>query len=275
MKGVCPRMHEERELFQELADARKQGNSVALVTVVATHKSSPRKAGAKMLVSPDGTITGTIGGGILEAVVTEEAVKALARGESLKVAYSMDPENPESLKMCCGGEMELFIDVISRQSPLLIFGGGHVGEKIAQMAGVAGFSYIIVDDREEFANRDRFPGAVSVFAGPYQKAFTSLTIDTDTYIVICTRGHAYDLLCLREALKTDAAYIGVIASKKKATGFLNRIREEGLPADDPRIFSPVGLDLGDSSPGQIAVSVMAEIVKLKSGGSGAHKRLGN
>ena len=264
-------MGDELDLFDKLVEAKKCGRSVALATVVATHKSSPRKAGARMLVYSDGSIAGTIGGGVLEALVIEEAKEAIADGRPVKVAYSLDPENPDNITMCCGGEIEIFIDVIRAQPPLIIFGGGHVGEKIALLAEVIGMPYVIADDRKEYANRERFPTAAALYAGPYAKAFDTLPIDKETCIVICTHGHAHDLLCLRKALGTGAAYIGVIASRNKAKLFRDQLEKEGISVDE-RVYSPIGLALGDSSPGQIALSVLAEIVKLKSGGTGAHKR---
>jgi xanthine dehydrogenase accessory factor len=265
-------MNNELDVFERLVEARRRGRSVALATVVATQKSSPRKAGARMLVYADGSIAGTVGGGVLEALVVGEAKKAISKGEPAKVAYSLDPQNPDNIAMCCGGEIEVFIDVVLAQAPLIVFGGGHVGEKIARLAEVVGIPYIVADDRKAYASRERFPAAASLFAGPYEKAFGELPIDKETYMVICTHGHAHDLLCLRKALGTTAAYIGVIASKNKARLFREQLEKEGVRVDG-RVYSPLGLDLGDSSPGQIALSVMAEIVKLKSGGSGAHKRM--
>jgi xanthine dehydrogenase accessory factor len=268
-------MENEFDLFERITEAKKRGQSVALATVISTYKSAPRKAGAKMLVYSDGTTAGTIGGGVLEAAVIKEALKAIAKGQPARVEYSMEPENPKSLRMCCGGEIELFIDVIHSQAPLIIFGGGHVGEKVARLAGMIGLPYVVVDDRKEYANRKRFPAASRLFQGNYDDAFKNIPIDGDSYIVVCTRGHAYDLLCLKEALKSEAAYIGVIASKKKAAQFRAQLEKEGVRVSDNRVFSPIGLDLGDSSPGQIALSIIAEIVKLQSGGSAAHKRLQN
>jgi xanthine dehydrogenase accessory factor len=225
-----------------------------------------------MLVYADGSIAGTIGGGVLESLVIQESLKALASGRPVKLEYSLDPENPDNITMCCGGEVEIFVDVIRAEAPLIIFGGGHVGEKITRIAEAIGMPYIVADDRQEYASRARFPNAAEVYYGPFGDVFAKLPITKETYIVVCTHGHAHDLLCLREALKTKAAYIGVIASRNKAQRFRQQIEAEGAVNYDDRVFSPIGLDLGDSSPGQIALSVMAEIVRLKSGGTGAHKR---
>lgn len=266
-------MQEDELVFRRISEAQSRGQGLALATVVSTQKSSPRKAGAKMIIYADGSIAGTIGGGVLESLVIKEARQALQEGAPRKVAYSLDPENPDNITMCCGGEMEIFIDVLKSQAPLIIFGGGHVGEKIAGMAEVVGVPYIVVDDRAEYANRERFPGAADVYAGPYREAFNKLPISGDTYMVICTHGHAHDLICLREALRSGAGYIGLIASRNKAKTFNEQLEKEGVVTWDDRVFSPIGLDLGDSSPGQIALSVMAEIIALKSRGTGAHKRL--
>lgn len=264
---------EAREVFGALADAVRRGVPVALAVIVATRESSPRKAGARMLVHADGSTVGTVGGGVLESLVIAEAKKALASGAPVKLSYSLDPGNLDNIRMCCGGEVEIFIDVVGERAPLIIFGGGHVGERIARVAETAGISYIVVDDRKEIANRERFPGAADVHCGPYPGAVAKLPVGPASYLVICTHAHAHDLLVLREALETEAAYIGLIASKNKAASFRLQIGKGGAAKWGDRVFSPVGLDLGDSSPGQIAVSVLAEILKLHSGGTGGHKRL--
>ncbi len=264
---------EELLVFERLAEAVRAGTPAALAVVAATRDSSPRKAGARMLVFGDGSSVGTVGGGVLEALVIAEARKALAAGTPAKLAYSLDPADPDNIRMCCGGEVEIFVDVIRGRAPLLIFGGGHVGEAIARVAGMAGIPYIVADDRKGYANRERFPDAADVRCGPYPGAVAKLPVGPGSYMVICTRSHADDLLVLREALATRASYIGLIASREKAERFRAEIEKEGAAAWDDRVYSPIGLDLGDSSPGQIAVSVVAEIVKLQSGGTGAHKRL--
>ena len=266
-------MRDEVAVFEELTRIARGGGSCALALVVSTERSSPRKAGAKMLVRPDGSTVGTIGGGLLEALVTREAVKAIGKGEPVKLEYSMDPSDPTSIRMCCGGEIEIFVDVVREEAPLLIFGGGHVGERIARLAEAIGLPYAVADDRAEYTSMERFPSAAALFHGNYIEAFREFPVTKESYIVICTRSHDLDLLCLREALKTEASYIGVIASRSKAARFREQIEKEGEVAFDERVFSPIGLDLGDSSPGQIALSIMAEVVALKSGGSGRHKRL--
>ncbi|MCX6357851.1 MAG: hypothetical protein NT045_08285 [Candidatus Aureabacteria bacterium] len=146
-------MKREADIFGVITEAQKRGQGMALATVVSTHKSSPRKAGAKMVIFAGGATAGTVGGGVLEALVIREARKALAEGASRKVVYSLDPENPDNITMCCGGEMEIFIDVLKHEAPLIIFGGGHVGEKIAHLAEAIGMPYSIVDDRAEYAKR--------------------------------------------------------------------------------------------------------------------------
>ncbi|MDD5557180.1 MAG: XdhC/CoxI family protein [bacterium] len=266
-------MNEEAMLFERIAAAARAGRPVALAVVTGTSRSSPRKAGARMLVHADGSTFGTIGGGVLESLVIEEARKAIAAGAPVRLEYSLDPEDPDNITMCCGGEVEIFVDVIRTQAPIVILGGGHVGERIARVAEAIGIPYIVADDRAAYASRERFPAAADVCHGPFGEALSRIPVTRETFVVICTHGHAHDLLCLREALRTEAAYIGVIASRGKAERFRRQIEEEGVVRYDDRVYSPIGLDLGDSSPGQIALSVMAEIVGIRSGGTAAHKRL--
>jgi xanthine dehydrogenase accessory factor len=264
---------EEEAVFGELAETVRRGGSAALAVLVSNARFSPRKAGARMLVRPDGTAVGTIGGGALESLVTAEARKALAAGTPVKVSYRLDPKNPDTPRVCSGGEVEVFIDVIRGRPPLIVIGGGHVGEAIGRVAEAAGLPYLVADDREGFVSRERFPGAAGLHCGPYRGAVAGLSAGPGAYLVICTRSHAHDLLVLREALATEAAYIGLVASARKTASFRLQIEKEGAVHWGDRVFSPVGLDLGDSSPGQIAVSVVAEVLKLQSGGTGRHKRL--
>jgi xanthine dehydrogenase accessory factor len=277
------------ELFQEAGRRSAAREPFVLCTVTATARSAPRDAGAKMLVAPDGSIAGTVGGGPLEAVVIEEALQLL-RGEGGScerrfaltaagdAAEPLPPRPPpgEDLGMKCGGEVSVFLDVVRPPARLLLYGAGHVGERVAAIATAAGLSTTVVDDREKFATRERFPLAAEVRCADLSAdPLGGLTPDIADFVVILTRCHALDEGVLEAALRTRARYVGLIGSRRKIALILRSIgRRLGTdPREDPRLHAPVGLKLGDKTPGEIAISILAEILLIKSNGELAHSRL--
>ncbi len=260
------------DVFEAASRARRSGDSFALVTITETVNSSPRDVGTKMIVYEDGSIENSIGGGAVEAYVIEQARQALEQGESRKVTHNLEPDE---LNMYCGGQMEFFIDVHERDFHLLQFGAGHVGAAVARVGEAMGRSYTLVDDREEFADPEQYPGATRVICCPYEEAFEHVDVDERTYISIITRCHDTDIQLIRRALDTPAPYIGMIGSDTKAIRLFRNLEEQtGVnPADDERVFAPIGLKLGGSRPGDIAISVWSEVLKIHSGGSGDHYRL--
>ena len=261
-------MESEDNVLRLFAEARDTGGSAALVTIVSTKGSTPREVGAKMIVRPDGSTAGTVGGGKLEALSIREALRCIREGRSRKAAFTLEER---ATGMVCMGRVEVFIDVQRRELQVLILGAGHVGEKVASVAALAGLPCVVADERPEFANAERFPRACRILLKKPHQALRAAGVDEKTYVVIVTRGHELDEECLREALRTRAAYIGMIGSRNKVRTVLRRIGRKAL--GDPRVFSPIGLDLGGKSPGAIAVSVVAEILKLHHARSGRHLSL--
>ncbi|MFA5141068.1 MAG: XdhC/CoxI family protein [Elusimicrobiota bacterium] len=264
-------MESEENVHRLFAEAREAGRSAALVTIVSAEGSTPREIGAKMLVYPDGSTVGTVGGGRLEALCIKESLRCIREGRSRKVRFEL---KEDGIGMACMGTVEAFIDVYREDVRLLILGAGHVGERIAAVAALAGLPYSVADDRPEFANPERFPRASGILVKKPHQALKAAGVDERTYVVIVTRGHELDAECLQAALGTKAAYIGMIGSRSKVPAMLRRAKRNGRPAaSDPRVFSPIGLDLGGKSPGAIAVSVVAEILKLHHARSGRHLAL--
>ena len=264
-------MQEAESVFKLLEEAIRQGRGAALVTVISAGGSTPRECGAKMVVYEDGSTAGTVGGGKLEALAIQEAVSALKAGQSRKAVFDL---TPRGLGMNCMGRVEIFIDVHAASFKLLILGAGHVGQKVAEVAAAAGIPYAVADERAEFANRERFPQASHVFVKQPHKAVRLAGVDAKTYVVIVTRGHDLDEECLAAALKTKAAYIGMIGSRSKVPLAFKVVNRQGLhPEKDPRVHAPIGLDCGGKSPGAIAVSILAEIFAVHHGRSGRHMRL--
>ena len=276
-------------LFAEAARRAAAREPFALCTVIETRRSAPRDAGAKMLVDPGGGIAGTVGGGPLEASVIVEAVRLLRDGglpgarrfvlttdgdaaESLALGAEIPPE----LGMKCGGEVTVFLDVVLPPARLLLYGAGHVGERVARLAAEIGLSCVVVDDRPAFADAGRFPGAAAVLCRDLaEEPLGGIVPGAEDYLVILTRCHALDEGVLEAALKSAARYVGLIGSRRKVALILRSIaRRSGKdPRQDPRLHAPIGLRLGDKTPGEIALSILAELVLLKSSGSLAHNRL--
>ena len=280
----------DQELFQEAARRTAAREPFVLCTVTATARSAPRDAGAKMLVAPDGGIAGTVGGGPLEAVVIHEAKQLLAQGAQSRAmrfalttagdaAEVLPPDAPpmgEELGMKCGGEVSVFLDVVRPAPRMLLYGAGHVGERVASLAGEIGLHTVVVDDRKDFATRDRFPKAQEVRCEDLERnPLGGLAPGPEDFIVILTRCHALDEGVLEAALQTPARYIGLIGSRRKVAVVLRSIaRRTGRdPRGDERLHAPIGLRLGDKTPGEIAISILAEILLLKSRGELAHSRL--
>ena len=279
----------DAELLQEAARRAAAREPFVLCTVTATARSAPRDAGAKMLVASDGKIQGTIGGGPLEAVVIVEAVRLLKIGgvsserrflltSAGDAAESLPPggASTDELGMKCGGEVSLFLDVVRPPARLLLYGGGHVGERVAAVAGEAGVQTVVIDDRPAFAASARFPKASQVICADLaQDPLGGVTAGREDFIVILTRCHALDEGVLEAALGTAARYVGLIGSRRKVALILRSIgRRTGRdPRQDPRLHAPIGLRLGDKTPGEIAVSILAEVLLVKSGGALEHNRL--
>lgn len=281
----------DAELFQEAARRSAAREPFVLCTVTGTARSAPRDAGAKMLVAADGGIRGTVGGGPLEAVVIEEAVQLLrapdggSRERRFALTTTGDAAEPmpldapaptDELGMKCGGEVSVFLDVVRPAPRLVLYGAGHVGERVASIAGEIGLSTVVVDDRPQFASRDRFPKAAEVRCADLSATpLGGVLPDAQDFVVILTRCHALDEGVLEAALGTAARYLGLIGSKRKIAVILRSIaRRTGRdPRQDPRLHAPIGLKLGDKTPGEIAIAILAEILLLKSGGELAHSKL--
>ena len=265
-------MNESKNLIKMLSEAIDGGRGAAFVTVISVGGSTPREAGAKMLVYADGAIEGTVGGGSIEAMTIKQAVDCLKRGAGGKFVFDLKPGG--NTGMICMGKMEVYIDVYKNPLKVLILGGGHVGMKLAEACRLAGYPFIVADDRKEFANAGRFPGALGIINEAPHKAVALAAPDKDTYAVIVTRGHALDRECLEAVMKTPAAYIGMIGSADKVREIFRLAGKKKLyPLKDPRVHSPVGLNLGGKAPGEIAVSVLAEIMKTHYKRDGAQMRV--
>ena len=250
------------DIYQEIVRIKAEGEEAALVTIVTTTGSTPREEGAKMLVKADGSILGTIGGGNLEAQVIEEAIKVIGQGKPKRIHIGLTAKEVEEEGMLCGGELEVFIEPILTPPTLYIFGGGHISLPLAKMGKLLGFKIAVIDDRAEFANPDRFPEAEIILADHFTKSFPKLKIDKSSYIVIVTRNHQYDDIVLEWAVGTQAKYIGMIGSKTKNKAIFSHLLAKGISRELlDKVHAPIGLEIHAQTPEEIAVSILAEIVK--------------
>ena len=265
-------MKESKNLIKILGEAIDSGKSAAFAIVISVDGSTPREAGAKMLVFENGSIEGTVGGGTLEALTIKQALVCLKKGQGGKFVFDLKPKG--NTGMICMGRAEIFIDVYKNPLKILVLGAGHVGMKIAEASDLAGYPCAVADDRPEFANKERFPNASAIIVEKPHKAVASAGVDENTYVVIVTRGHALDRECLEEVMRTKAPYIGMIGSADKVREIFSLAGKKKLyPLKDKRVYSPIGLNLGGKTPGEIAVSVLAEIIKLHYKRDGAHMRV--
>jgi xanthine dehydrogenase accessory factor len=252
-------------LYARVAAAVAEGQSVALATLVRVEGSTPRELGSKMLVYADGQIEGTIGGGAMEAAVIDTARQAVARGESRLLNFELrDPAGGDP--GICGGEADVFIDVIAPRPTLLVVGAGHVAMPVAELGYQCGFRVVVVDDRPDMVSEARFPHAFERKAGDIVAILNQMNLTAQWYVVIVTRGHAHDQAALRVVVGSQAAYVGMIGSRRKVRLTHERLMADGVPKSLlERVHAPIGLDIGAQTPAEIAVSILAEIISLRKG----------
>jgi xanthine dehydrogenase accessory factor len=190
------------------------------------------------------------------------------------MVFNLNNEATYDNGLICGGTVEIFVEPILPQPMLYLFGGGHVSTAVAKAASAAGFGVGVVDDREAFANAQRFPAAQEIHVS-YAEAFEKIQPNASTYLVIVTRGHKDDMNVLAWAVRTDARYIGMIGSKRKVLSVYKALEKEGYrPEEFERVYAPMGLEIGALAPEEIAISIVAELIAVRRNASAAaHKKL--
>jgi xanthine dehydrogenase accessory factor len=252
------------DVFDELTRLRRLGQKCALATIVQVRGSIPSFESAKLLVREDGSLVGTIGGGCVEAEVWNAAREVMDSGKPRHMSFNLGQDAAYDNGLICGGQLDVFVEPVLPSPRAFIFGAGHISKSLSQVLTMAGFLTTVIDDREAFANRDRFPDADEVLSGEYEAIFPSLLIHDSTYIVIVTRGHRDDMRVLRWAVSTPACYISMIGSRRKVINVVKELEKEGIPRERmERIFAPMGLEIGAISPEEISISVAAEMIALR------------
>ncbi len=252
---------ESMDLYEEIVKLRQSGRRGAVATIVNVRGSIPSFKTAKMLVRDDGSIFGTIGGGCVEADVWQAAREVMESERPRTLTFDLNNDPKYDTGLVCGGTLEIFVEPVLPPAELYIFGAGHVAAALYRVARIAGFEVSVIDDREAYANRERFPEANQIIAEDFEKAMTQLKPSESSYIVVVTRGHRDDMRVLRWAVQTPARYVGMIGSKRKTITIFKELQQEGIPAPlFERVHAPVGLDIGAITPEEIAVSITAELI---------------
>src|ERR1700740_2377622 len=257
------------DLFEEIVKMRRAGQRGALATIVHTNGSIPSYQISRMVVREDGSLVGTIGGGCVEADVWAAAKEVMHKESPRKMVFNLNNEASYDNGLICGGTLEVFVEPILPQPIVYLFGGCHVS------TAAAGFGIAVVDDREAFANKERFPMAQEVYTS-YEGAFEKIRPNSSSYLVIVTRGHKEDMRVLAWAVRTEARYLGMIGSKRKVLSVYKALENDGYkPEEFERVYAPMGLEIGALSPEEIAISIVAELIAVRRNGeSGTHKKVG-
>jgi xanthine dehydrogenase accessory factor len=252
------------DLYEEIVALRKQGRRAALATIINVRGSIPSFNTAKMLVRDDGSIVGTIGGGCVEAEVWQAARDVMEQEKPRTLTFNLNQNPKFDTGLVCGGTLEVYVEPVLPIPVLYLFGAGHVAYNVYKVAKIAGFDVIVVDDRESYANAERFPDAREVIAEDFDQAVKRITPNENSYVVIVTRGHRDDMRILRWAVQTEARYLGMIGSKRKVITIYKELEKEGLPAHlFEKVMAPIGLEIGAVTPEEIAVSIVAELIARK------------
>jgi xanthine dehydrogenase accessory factor len=253
------------EVFRALTETLERGEKAAVVTIVSSRGSTPQRVGAKMVVFPDGTTVGTIGGGCYENDAIGKARLAMETLTPVLASYDLNEDMAAESGLICGGRMEVFIDPVEAAPRLVIAGAGHVSLHIARFAAAAGFRVSVVDDRDKFANSDRFPDA-EVVVGPIAEWLASQGLACSVFVVIVTRGHRHDLEALRALAGRKLRYVGMIGSRAKVLRIREALAGDNVPQEWlDSVHAPIGLDIGAVTPAEIAISIVAEMVAVRHG----------
>jgi xanthine dehydrogenase accessory factor len=252
------------DVFEELVRLRGLGQKCALATIVDARGSIPSYETAKLLVREDGSTAGTVGGGCVEAEVWAAAREVIQTEQPKRLTFDLGQAATFESGLICGGELEVFVEPVLPTPRAFIFGAGHISQSLAKAVSLAGFAAVVVDDRESFATRERFPDACEVHAGEYGDVLPRLGIGENSYVIIVTRGHRDDLRVLKLAAGTAARYIAMVGSRRKVIEVVKALEEQGTPREFlERLHAPMGLAIGAVTPEEIAIAVAAEMIAVR------------
>jgi len=257
-------VEELERVYQAALETIRRGEPAALATVIEARGSTPRQAGAKMLVYAGGRTVGTVGGGPLEAHVVEEALAALANGKPRELEHRLADE--ESGPQVCGGDVRLFIEVLLPRPTLLIVGGGHIGQAVAELGAFLGYRIAVLDERAGMVTAERFPQADVLLSGLPDDQLRAFPLTEQTCAVLVTPHDAPDEKTLAALAGRPLGYVGLLGSRRRAQATFERARALGVPDEFlARVHAPIGLDIGAETPREIAVSILAEVIAAQRG----------
>ena len=246
-------------LSEELIQVQERGDAAVLVTVIEAGGKGGVEPGDKCLVRDGRINSGTIRHKELLQAILQEAEIRLREEKSKSVALELP---------AAGGKIEVFFEVMPAPPKIIVVGAGHIAVPLVKLAKILNFRVAVMDDRILFANRERFPEADEILVGDMAVALKGLPMNSSTYVVLITRGHKYDELCLREIIHSPVKYIGMIGSRRRIKACFERFKEEENLSEEVlrEVYAPIGLDINTETPEEIALSILAEIVKVRRGG---------
>jgi xanthine dehydrogenase accessory factor len=254
------------DIYEQIVELRGQGRRGAVATIINVRGSIPSFQTAKMLVRDDGSIAGTIGGGCVEAEVWQAAREVMEEEKPRSLTFNLNNNPKYDTGLVCGGTLEVYIEPILPPALLYIFGAGHVAYSLYKVARIAGFEVTVVDDREAYANAERFPDAREIIADDFDAVTARIRVPESSYVVIVTRGHRDDMRILRWAVNANARYLGMIGSRRKTIAIYKELEKEGIASEKfARVHAPVGLEIGAVTPEEIAVAIVAEMIAVRRG----------
>ena len=254
-----PLKEEFLNIYQDVLKIKQKGGSAILATLISVDGAFPKGDSSKLLIKISGEKVGSLSDGEeLEQRVLKEGEALLREKKPRVMVLSAEKEDASWNKM------EILLEPVFSEPTVYLFGAGHISQQLSPLAKRVQFKVVVIDDREMFANRERFPEADDVIVSEFEKCFDQLNIEESSYIVIVTRGHLYDGFVLEQAVKTNARYIGMIGSKKKIHTLYQNLIEKGIPKEAlERVHAPIGIDIHSETPEEIGVSIVAELIKVR------------
>ena len=258
-------------ILKEVYSQVKSGYKVALAIITNTIGSTPGKMGATMAVFQDGNTIGSVGGGMIEHQVINKCEECLKSGLDYNFEYTLNDNG--NIGMQCGGTAFGYIKIFKPKPKLIIIGAGHIGLSLFKIAKTLDFYTIVIDDRDEFANINRFEGVDEVYSGDIPNIINDIDINDNTYIVIATRNYEGDLSSLRSVINRNPKYIGMIGSMKKWVKVKETLINENIKEEKLKnVYAPIGINISSNSVDEIAFGIMAEILLVKNNGSLTHRK---
>ncbi len=249
------------DVYEELVHLRRSGQKAAMATIVEVAGSIPSFQSAKLLVREDGSMVGTIGGGCTEAEVWNAAREVMETEKPKMLRFNLGQDAAYDNGLICGGQLNVYVEPILPIPSCYIFGAGHISKSLSKIATLSGFRTIVIDNRDTYANHERFPEAAEVYAEEYEAVFPKLAVNESSYMIIVTRGHRDDMRVLRWAVSRPVRYIGMIGSKRKTIEVVKHLQREGIPIEKlQNLHAPMGFDIGAITPEEIAVAVVGEMI---------------